>query len=392
MGLFDFLFNSPPSNFDIDKEPIYDQSGSTSIDATKPEPVVPKEDDYLNRLNGLTTPIGSLTRNAQYIDYSFRTYGNYDTTNFQLVLNVSRLWYKNNLDREPGLGFSNDFQHRYYAMATPGYYGGLSKIIVDDNGIKGYNETEIQGCIVNLTITKVGVGFNIKVHNNLNVNRKVYLDIYKSINSVSQVDQKGLSKACNSFDIKIDTRDIRISDLSQIYNAIEKISEFAKEAVENNFKEEARLYKKKLYTSEVLSNYRKNITPDSVTDMLVHINDALGEPSMSKTQDVFSISYAISSTDGLMKLDKKMSDALYEISELTGRIKSLYEKVIVDIKIVSSSLILTIRPDTTVDGDNLAWMDYTYTGPFLDIQTYQQPIGTASFGTQSQYYGQFTSE
>jgi len=88
---------------------------------------------------------------------------------------------------------------------------------------------------------------------------------------------------------------------------------------------------------------------------------------------VFSISYAISSTDGLMKLDKKMSDALYEISELTGRIKSLYEKVIVDIKIVSSSLILTIRPDTTVDGDNLAWLDYTYTGPF-------------------QYYGQFTSE
>lgn len=392
MKLFDF-FKSNNSN-SIDREPIYDTSGSSNATTQTDAKPTESPDDYLNRINGLESPFGSIIRNYQYVDSNFRTYGIFDSSNFQFMINVSRLWYKNNIP-DPNRIFNQPVFESYYAMATPGYYGGLSKIIVDDNGIKGYNETEIQKCIVDISISKVANGYNIVVLSDLNISRKVYLDIYKG-NSMSQVDQKGLSKIPHSFNIKIDRRSVVISDLSQIHNALEKIAGWIKEEVENNFKEEAHLYKKRLYTSEILFNYRKKITTDSVMDMLVHINDALGNPNVSKSQDVIAISYAIGpSTDGLVRLDKKMSDALYEISEFTGRIKSIYDKITVDIKITGGSLILTVRPDTIVDGDNLAWMDYTYTGPILDINTPMQ--GTASvgrFGTQSfgQSYGQFISE
>lgn len=177
--------------------------------------------------------------------------------------------------------------------------------------------------------------------NDMTISRRVYSSVY-----ADHLGGDGLSIDPMTFNINIEQSCLfSMSDLGGIVNFFDNIIPIIKSKVEDNFRGEVIIYKKKLILQEILSKYRSSVDENTIRDVFAHVIDILGEPKITLDKDLYLLSFRGKSLgDKHLKIDNKMTDFFYELAESTTRLKSCYEKISIGISI-GDIITISISPE-----------------------------------------------
>lgn len=180
--------------------------------------------------------------------------------------------------------------------------------------------------------------------NGLTIGRQVYLN--SSYDFVSQNNELTLSE--QSFQINIPTKiNVSIRDIRELDRRILSIIDEVKNYILKNFQQEITKSKSEIVQKE----FKKNITPQLVTDTFQHVIDLAPGSEVGGYMDAASISLFVPieisyySKDDYMKLDlnQKSIDIFYELMEGASRIKGEYD-VLTSINFIQDKIQLVISP------------------------------------------------
>lgn len=184
----------------------------------------------------------------------------------------------------------------------------------------------------------------------LRIGRQVYLN--SSYPSVTQNNELTLSEQAVQIEIPFRSN-IAVSDIRELDHKILSVIEEAKSCILHNFEKE--IYKSKLEIAQ--KEFKKNITPQLVTDNFQHVID-LAPGSVTELRnwrndrDAVSISLfvpmEISSSKEKMSIDlnQKEIDIFYELMEGSARIRGEFD-VQTNISFTSNGIYLKISPKFT---------------------------------------------
>lgn len=377
MALFDFLRKKEP-------QPTIETIKDTSV-TTKPEVSSNAQKIYQDWNSfRMIYDIGRITNlydrtNSHYNPNSYLLAEGGRYFEFDLDINLYCLWKPN---------VTNDM---YPIGMYDACYGEskrcLYKIILGDSDLKGINEIDVKSCIAKFTIESRPSGFSVFFTGNVAVERKAYLLAYET--SHQKVDRNGISIDFFQMPVKIKPIQFQISDFSQLSKVFESVKDTIRDAVEDSFRTESNMVKSKLYTQSIAKSYKEKVNEESIRDIFNHVIDILGEPSMVLSSNLYKMDFTVNKSGSHeLTLDKKMVDALYEISEATSRIKSLYNKTSVNLSISNGCLMIIISPDTVINKEDIDWIEFDPSTMIGEVgPTISSDIDKWGYGATGSYGG-----
>ena len=313
-------------NLDIFK--IFNKDKPLVVEPPKsvPPPIVaPITDTFevdMNSLNG-THRIGRI-RTSDYHRSSILNSDMNNQANFEIDVDISSLF--------PSFCSELGYGNNYLAYSVPNLISSSGKITSSRSELSGY-ESIIYRCRLNFSITKrYDYCYSVIFNNCMEITR-----------TSSIKDNLTIERQLHIGQISMLPKQYQISDISQMKDTLSDISLYIHDSIVVNFEAESFELKKRELLEKTLSDFKKVINAESINDIFAHVIDALGTPQIRDDGMGYYIQFITHNNNGSLVLDKKMNDALYEITESVNRIKDCYDKLEVSIQITSGVLI-SIRP------------------------------------------------
>ncbi len=243
----------------------------------------------------------------------------------------------------------------------------VGKIRLSDPQFEGINEVDIYGCKIIFTISKRQLmnGLVFAIQETIELERKFNNDslLLAYPNYISTTDVCGntgpsgsTSYGTHKININFTNRiNYQISDISEINNLFDSIKTNLKDTIEKNFYREALNLKGKILKEKILKDFNDSINEEVINDVFAHVIDSLGIPeihnnSQNHNSRIYNdggwcITFPCKSINGIVVLDDKMNESLYEITESINRIKDCYDKAKIALQINGTGIIIYINPD-----------------------------------------------